>query len=171
MADDATPADEPTAPVDDTPAASANTDEIEVPPGAENPDAVKAALTRERTAAKEAKARASELEARLKEYEDRDKSDQEKLAERATAAESAAAEATRSLLRLQVATSKGLGPEIAQFLTGETEDEMAAQADQLLALAKPAPVTYDGGPRDTSEPQGPPEESHNAFLLKVLGRQ
>ena len=50
-------------------------------------------------------------------------------------------------MRLTVATSKGLPVDLANRLTGETEAELQADADKLLAFLKPAaPQTPPGVP-------------------------
>ncbi len=113
---------------------------------------------KQRAKAAEADAkRARGLEARLKEFEDRDKSESEKLAERAAAAEKTAAEAQTGYLRLKVATAKGLPANLAERLRGTTEEEMTADADELLAVfkpkGKPSP-SFDGGARGGSAPSG-----------------
>lgn len=94
----------------------------------------------------------SDLERQLKEFQDRDKTDAEKLAERAEAAERAAAENAQKLLRFEVAAEKGLDPKVAALLNGVTREEMAESADLLLELAKPKvdPSTFDGGARITA---------------------
>lgn len=75
--------------------------------------------------------------AKLAELEDREKTDQQRLADRIKAADEAKAEANRLLLRAKVATAKGLTPELVDRLRGDTEEEMEADADALLALTKP----------------------------------
>lgn len=123
--------------------------------------------------AKVAEAKAKEargLEARLKEIEDRDKSETQKLADRATAAEKAAADASQKYLRLKVGASKGLAPELSERLQGTSEDEMAADADALLAVLKPnenRPGSFDAGARPTSAPAG---ADMNALLRQAAGR-
>lgn len=79
------------------------------------------------------------LAARIAELEGRDKSDIEKLTERAEtsrkeaeAAKAEAAEARAELLRLKVGGAKGLTPAQAARLVGETEEELAADADELV---------------------------------------
>ena len=117
----------------------------EIAAKAENPDAVRNALQRERTAAKEAREKADELAQKVREYEDRDKSEQEKLEERATTAEQRASAAETKLLRFEVATSKGLPLELADRLQGSTKKELEEDADRLLELVKrPDPATGDG---------------------------
>lgn len=103
-------------------------------------DSGKAALTAEREARKTAERQARELAKSLKEYEDRDKTELQKWQERATAAEKRADQAEFSALRNKVAAQKGVP---ASSLTGTTEDELTASADELIAWrdqnAKPAP--------------------------------
>ncbi len=158
MADEEAPAtDAPTeddAPKGDEP----ETDDVEeIASQAENPDAVSRAIKAERQAAKEARDRADELAAKVKEFEDRDKSEQERLAEAATTAEREASEAKAELLRLRVATSKNLPPELADRLRGDDEQELAADADRLLKLVgTQAPGPGDGGAREPAEAEVAP---------------
>lgn len=84
------------------------------------------------------------------------KTEAEKLTERATAAEQAAAAAALRADRYEVAAAKGLPLELAARLQGSTKEELLADADVLLAQVgqqKPAPKTpsLDGGARKTSE--------------------
>jgi len=67
--------------------------------------------------------------AKLKEYEDRDKTEAEKLAERAAAAEKRAAELEVKALRAEVAAAKGIP---VALLSGGTQEELEAHADALL---------------------------------------
>jgi hypothetical protein len=48
-------------------------------------------------------------------------------------------------LRLKVASSKGIPADLFDRLRGETEEELAKDADTLLALLKPAPKADDKG--------------------------
>jgi hypothetical protein len=83
---------------------------------------------------------------RLKEIEDAQKTEQERLAEQlqaATAEREAAEQRARDLetgmLRQRIAAEKGLPAALADRLAGGTEEEIAADADALLA-AYPPPV-------------------------------
>lgn len=80
---------------------------------------------------------AETLRLKLKEFEDRDKSEAQKLAERADAAEKRALEFETSALRLEVAAEKGLTPAQAKRLVGSTRDELETDADELLATFTP----------------------------------
>lgn len=99
---------------------------------------------------------AETLRLKLKEYEDRDKTNEQKLEERATAAEErataaerAAADVTTQLARYQVAVDKGLPAELAARLQGSTPEELAADADNLLAIfgSATSATSFDGGAR------------------------
>lgn len=76
--------------------------------------------------------------AKLKELEDGDKSDNQKLTDRITSAERKADEAEQRALRAEVALSKGLTVTQAKRLVGSTLDELEADADELLEDLKPA---------------------------------
>lgn len=142
----------------------------ETPAPAEQPtdelgDAGKKALDAERKNARAAARERDALAARLKEFEDRDKTDQQKLAERAEAAEKRATDLESRSLRLEVAFEKGLTPAQAKRLVGTTRDELEADADEVLrdfpalkpdgrprgdldqGVRTPAPPLTDGSPR------------------------
>lgn len=126
-----------------------NTD-TETPPAqtqdARLPDDHPAALALAK-ANKEAEA----LRKRVKEFEDRDKSEHDKLTERATTAEVKATEAEARYQRLKIGIAKGLPPDLAERLAGTNEQELEADADRLIASlegtrAAPAkPPSFDAG--------------------------
>jgi membrane protein involved in colicin uptake len=95
----------------------------------EDTTALKRALEAERKARGQA-------EKRAKQFEDAQKSEAEKVAERAATAEKAATASEQKYLRLKIGTSKGLPADLAERLRGESEDEMTADADQLIAGLK-----------------------------------
>lgn len=82
-----------------------------------------------KAALKKANEEAKNLRLKLKEYEDRDKSETEKLTERLSAAEKRALEAER----LEIALERGLTRSQAKRLVGSTREELEADADELLA--------------------------------------
>lgn len=92
----------------------------------------------------EAKANAKAAE-KLAAIEEASKSELDKAAERASAAEARAANAEAQLVRKDIAASKGLKPEAAEFLTGSTPEEIEASAEKLLALM-PDPQRPPGRP-------------------------
>jgi hypothetical protein len=118
--------------------------------------------------------RVAELEDQLKEHEDADKSEQEKLVEKVGAAESRAVQAETKLLRYEVAQERGLDLAAAEFLAGTTREEIEHRADELAKLLegqdKPS-AGFDGGARMPAPEKGPPEQEHNDFLLRAMGRQ
>jgi hypothetical protein len=107
--------------------------------------------------AKDAEAAAKTAADRVREFEDRDKTELEKaqaLAERATRE---AETARNELARTRILAEHGLSEADAEFLPTGTEDEMRAAATRLaerLAAAAPPPKT---GPRpDPSQGSGRP---------------
>lgn len=115
----------------------------------------------------------SDLETRLKEYEDRDKTELEKATQKAAESERRASEAEMRLLRYEVATQHGLGMEAAAFLNGSTKEELELRAEELAKLLADkgrAPTAgFDGGARQPIPEQKTPEEAHNDLLLRSLG--
>ena len=106
---------------------------VEVQEPADLGDAGQKAIKAERDARKAAERSNAELAARLKEFEDAKLTELER-------ANNAAAEAAAELARLRaenvratVALSKGVPADLIEFLTGETEEEVAAKADLLLS--------------------------------------
>lgn len=116
-------------------------------------DAGKKALSEERAARKAAEKEREALSARLKEFEDRDKSEAEKLAERAAAAEAERDALKADAIRARVALTKGIPADLMDRLRGSSEEEVAADADRLMAViassTKPLPRgAVDQGERD-----------------------
>ena len=125
----------------------------------------KKALTSERKRAREEKRRADAAEARLKELEDAEKTELQRAQERVAELEKAnqAYEDTkrRTELRASVLSTKNVPSEWADFVTGDTEDEMNKAADRILANLSRA----DSGPvlRSTSgQPGGSVEAGREA---------
>lgn len=116
-------------------------------------DGGKKALDAERKARRDAEKKASDLEARLKELEDKDKSEGERLAARLAQAEKDKADAESRALRLEVAAAKGLTPTQARRLVGTTIEELEADADELLSSFKPS----DGPPPNGAPARKPTE--------------
>lgn len=121
-----------------------NTDATDQPATGDLGDAGKKALEAERRDKRAAEKRAADLEARLKEFEDKDKTESTRALERAEAAEKRAADAEARAIRLEVASEKGLTPAQAKRLVGETREELEADASELLETFKaPASTTDD----------------------------
>lgn len=103
-------------------------------------DGGKKALAAEREARKAAEKSASEALARLKQIETAQLSDLERAQREASEAKDALADLTKRALRDRVALTKGVPADLADFLSGDTEDELAAKADVLLARLAKAPT-------------------------------
>lgn len=109
---------------------------------------------------------AEKLRLQLKEYEDRDKTELQKLTERSEAAERRATELEREAMRARVGADKGLPRKFWDRLRGDDEKEMASDADDLLAELAPDTKrrpSFDGGAKDGKAPDG---GDMNALLLK-----
>lgn len=127
--------------------------------------------------------RLKELEekaARLDELENANKSEQQRAQEAREAAEKRAHDAEQRLLRLEVATEKGLTPAQARRLVGTTREELEADADELLeSFGTPTPPPGEAVPRRPREalrPGGrgepePPEETDPRKLAARVPRR
>lgn len=138
-------------------------------------EAGKKALETERKNARQAAKERDALAARLQEFEDRDKSEAQKLTERAEAAERRATETESRALRLEIAAEKGLTPAQAKRLVGSTREELEADAADLLDTFKPkgddtdAVVTsLDLGARGKPTATGTPEADFEKFINGAL---
>ncbi len=117
------------------------TDQTETPPpGEELGDGGKKAIEAEREARKQAERQLRQAKAALKEYEEQ-AAQIAQLREQAEIAEKRAIEAEQERLRQKVASDKGVP---VSRLTGVTEEELSAAADELIAW------------RDQSKPPAPP---------------
>lgn len=86
--------------------------------------------------------------------DDASKSELQKLTERMTAAEERATKAERQALIAEIARDKKLPPVLAKRLAGTTAEELAADADELLAAYAPAGTDQgDQGGGDTAAGQ------------------
>lgn len=120
-------------------------------------DAGKKALEAERKARRDAEKANKSLADKLKEYEDRDKSELEKAQAAAQEAADRAAKAEAEALRLRLATELQIPPGLHKFLTGTDEDQLRAQIEELkpyLAESKRFQGGGDGGARDGSPVPG-----------------
>jgi hypothetical protein len=126
------------------------------------------------------KTEAVDLRTKVKEHDDASKTEQELAAERAATAETTAANATREAARLRVALSKGLTETQAKRLVGETQEELEADADELLAsfVQENDDDTGQDPPRRPRErmrpgaaPGSQPEETDPAKLAALVPRR
>jgi hypothetical protein len=115
----------------------------------------------------DAKAKAAKFD----ELDEKSKSEVEKAAERATAAERRAAEADARALRLEVAASKGLNAAQAKRLVGATQEELEADADEILESFKPAdgtPAPMPGKPTADLKGGGDPTADEPVDVRAVV---
>ena len=141
---------------------------VTIPEGAENPDAVKAAIQSERKLAREANARAREYKRQLEEIADAGKPLEERLAN----AERRAQEADLHAMRVEIGVSKGLSVELAKRLQGDDAASIQADAQTLseaiAARPKQQLPSLDGGVKDNPPPVGDPAAAHNHLLADAL---
>lgn len=142
------------------------------------------AMKRERNAALK---RAAEAEKKNKDYEDRNKTESERLSEAAESARSRADKAEVSLRKMQTAFDRA--PEhatpkqiraVAKRISGDSEEEMEADADELFEMLAPAKSSEEerrkpaGKPRESlkggGDPEDEPEESDPRKLAELIGR-
>jgi hypothetical protein len=130
----------------------------------------------------DAKRLASELQERLREFEQRDMTDTQRLAkaaERVPELESRATSAEARAMRAEVALEIGLPAALAKRLAGSTREELEADAAELMSLANvvraeaappgPVPVlagSFDGGSRGPA-----PRETDPAAALQNAMRR
>jgi hypothetical protein len=125
----------------------------------------KRAATAER-AAKAQQKQIEDLSRQLQEFQDRDKTEAQKLADAKAAAESEAATAKQELMRYRVAAKKKLPAELANRLQGATEEEMEADAISLLEVfGQRTTPSYDGGVRKPA----PAPTDMNALIRQKAG--
>lgn len=165
------PGQEPTDPEGQTPADGIDDDAGQQPDdGRQYPESYVRKLRRESSGYR---TRLAEVEMKLQEIEDGEKSESVKLTERLSDAEKRAATAEERLIRYEVAAERELDMHAASFITGSTREEIEASADELAKLLKDRtkPSSFDGGAREPApgEPL-PPDKAHNDLLLRALGR-
>lgn len=94
---------------------------------------------------------------KLEELESANKSEIDKAKDAQTKAEENARGLERELTRLRVAIRKGLSETQARRLVGENEEELEADADELLETFKPA--SDDGGKQSSNGNSSKPKEN------------
>lgn len=110
-----------------------------------------------KAALRKANKEAEQFRLKLKEFEDRDKTESEKLADTNRTLEERARKAEIDLCRYRVAMRKGLTETQARRLVGESEEDFESDADELVAAFKgdepeaPPPAT-GGRPKEKLKP-------------------
>lgn len=132
-----------------------------------------ATIRKQRESEAAAKKRAQELEARLKEFEDRDKTEAQKLAEAREAAAREAEEAKAEVLRLRAAIKYGLDEEDLDLLGVGDEETIERRAKRLAERSAPPPDS-SSRPRERLKPGTvpvvEPEETDPAKLAAQVPR-
>lgn len=136
-------------------------DETQTPPAPEAPQGAPETDWKAEARKWEARAKADhELAQKWREYEDTQKSDHEKLADELARAKEEAARASSELLRLKIASEKGITGDATKLLKGSTQEELEAEADLLLSLIA-----------DQSKPKAPkPDENQGKPAPAVQGQ-
>lgn len=111
-------------------------------------DKGKKAIDREREARKAAEKAQKDLAAKLKEYEDRDKSETQRLADELAALKAEHAKSAREALVARVAMTHKLDADDLDLLHGETEDELVARAKRIQSLKSAATAGTGAGSAD-----------------------
>lgn len=176
MTDENTPADGDDAASNDL----LSPEDLQVASQAENPDAVKRALAANRQQLKDAERQAAELAAKVREFEDRDRSEIERaqarieeLEQAASAAQQQVADLQAAQMRSRVASEIGLPAALADRLRGDDEDQVRQDAEQLMAAvgaSRPAPTPFGAGPRGST---GSANGTHdmNDLIRHAAGRR
>lgn len=99
----------------------------------------------------------------LAELKEKDKSEQQKLADKATLEAKRADEAELRALRYEVAQEKEVPKKLMKFLTGSNQEELEESADELLAALKDEEGDdksdkNKGRPREKLKPGATPDE-------------
>jgi hypothetical protein len=153
-----------TATVEAEQAPAAEPDQPTPTPDVELGEGGKKALEAERAARKAAQKATNDALAKIKEYEDRDKTELERLTEQAAQAKAEADNARTEMMRLKIAANSKLPEEFHEFLTGTDEETVQAQADKLAAAMAVQP---DGGRSPAPDPsQGARANSGPAQLTR-----
>jgi hypothetical protein len=101
-----------------------------------------------------------ELAAKWREYEENQKSDHEKLADELARAKAEASQASTELMRLKVASEKGIPADALALLNGSSREELEHAADTLLSLIA-----------DQSKPKTPlPDENQGKPIPASVGQ-
>lgn len=113
------------------------------------------------------------LAEKQREAEEASKTEVQKAAEKVAAAEARAAAAELDLRRLKVGAAKGLPPALAARLVGDTEEAMAADADEVLKALGSAGTSTARIPNGSAASGGtgaPGAVSMNDLLRAAAGR-
>lgn len=147
-------------------------------------DAGKKALAEERKARRELEKQLKEvggtnaaLQQRLKEFEDRDKTEIDKAYEAAKTAaterdtfKSEAEKLKTTLQRQKICAAKGLDPDLWDRVIGDTEEEISADVERLVEKFAPAPRRNGALRSGASAHEGGNEKQRAALALRGVRR-
>lgn len=135
-------------------------------PGRKALDSIKEQRRQARQERDDARKELAEMRTRLRGHEDKDKSELQRLQEALKAADERASKAESSVKRREIAEDRA--PDhatpaqiraVAKRLSGDTEDALSSDADELYALIAPAPAkTPPGKPKERLRGGGDPDE-------------
>ena len=131
-----------------------------------------------RAALKKANKEAEQSRLKLKEIEDRDKTEAQRLADTNRDLEERAAKAEAKVLRLEVCQERGLPMSMVNRLHGTTKEELEADAEDLLEAFKSGTDSQPPGPtgrpkerlRPGAVPEAEPEETDPSKLAALVPR-
>ena len=146
--------------VTESPANTEAPADVEAPETQELGDAGKKAIAAERDARKAAEKANAELSAKLKAFEDSKLTELELAKKQADESAAELARLRSENVRNKVALDKGVPADLVEFLTGDTEGDIAAKADLLLARLNtpgtPKPDPSQGAKGDANALNGDP---------------
>lgn len=122
--------------------------------------------------AKELETRLAQLEADQKKAKEKELADQQKWQELAEQREKELQTERHQRLRLEVATAKGLPPDLAARLQGDSKEDLEKDADSLLQFMKPAsgPGVPPAGPGKPKQPLDLANMSPKQIREKTKGK-
>lgn len=169
---------------DDTTPDPAQDDPASDPDNTPDPDADqlgdpgKKALEAERKARRDAEKQLRDVQSQLKELNDKDKSETDKLRESVAELKKDRDEKAAKALRHEVAMAKGLTAAQAKRLVGTTQEELEADADEILetfpvSSAKPPPPSNKPTPnlKGGGDPTADDPVDSEALAEKILSRR
>lgn len=133
-----------------------------VAPAEELGDAGKRALEAERKARRAAEKASADALAKVKEYEDAQKSESERLAAKVSELEARAAKAEADALRQRIVSEAGIPADLADLVSGSDEATMRATAERLKAHIAPPRFagTANQGPQNVAD-SGQPKQLYS----------
>lgn len=114
-----------------------------------------------------------ELEAKVKAFEDAQKTEAERMADQLQTLKAEAAAAKAEALRLRVAAESGLPADLHEFLVGDDEEQVRAQAQKLMAAtaAATAPRTPAPDPTQGAKPGAVNSQLTRADLARMTPQE